>query len=256
MTHLLDLPRPLVMAHRGDAVHAPENTFASFRRALQAGANILETDLWFTQDEVLVCHHDRTLERVTDGTGAIPERTLAEVKQVRVVRSYCGQFSETDYPDERIPTLQELLAFVPEDVGLALELKDPRLSEPGAARQLIETIRPRIEARTVLLLSFHVDLLRAARRCAPDVWIGKIGLFSPIPIFGGNGIGTTWPAIKWNPLYVFIAHLQRLWVCPLDPTPEERLGRYLRMGVDAVLTDDPGRTQRALAALSAGRGGG
>ena len=254
MTHLLDLPRPMVMAHRGDAVHAPENTFAAFGRALRAGADILETDLWFTQDEVLVCHHDRTLDRVTDSTGAIPESTLAEVKQARVLRSYCGQFNETAYPGEQIPTLQELLAFVPEHVGLALELKDPRLSEPQAARQLIETIRPRIEARTVLLLSFHVDLLRAARRWAPDVWIGKIGMFSPIPVFRGNGIGTTWPAMKWNPLYTLIARLQRLWVCPLDPTPEERLGRYLRMGVDAVLTDDPARTRRALAVLSGGGG--
>jgi hypothetical protein len=43
-----------------------------------------------------------------------------------------------------------------------------------------------------------------------------------------------------------MARAQRLWVCPLDPTPEERLAWYLRMGVDAVLTDDPARTRKAL----------
>jgi len=167
MTHLLDLPRPLVMAHRGDAVHAPENTFAAFKLALDAGVDLLETDLWLTADDVLVCHHDRTLERVTDSTGAIPEMTLAQVKEARVIGSYCGAFDATSYPDERVPTLEELLAFVPQDKGLALELKDPRLGEPARAAQLVDLITPRIEARTVMLLSFHADLLWAAREHAP-----------------------------------------------------------------------------------------
>ena len=249
MNHLLDLPRPLVMAHRGDAVHAPENTFASFGLALERGAQLLETDLWFTRDRVLVCHHDRTLDRTTDSTGAIPEMTLAQVKRARVVGSYCGQFDVSNYPDERILTLEELLAHLPEDKGLSLELKDPALAEPERARQLVDLIRPRIEAKTVLLLSFHTELLRAAQKADPEVWIGKIGMFSPIPWFRGNGIGTTWPAMRINPLYMAIARAFNLWVCPLDPGPEERLPRYLKMGVDAVLTHDPAKTCQALATL-------
>ena len=249
MGNLLDLPRPLLMAHRGDAVHAPENTFAAFRLALERGADVLETDLWLTQDRVLVCHHDRTLDRATDSTGAIPEMPLAQVKQARVLRSYCSQYDEGQYPDERIPTLEELLAFVPDDVGLTLELKDPALAEPGGARRLVESIRPRIEVQTVMLLSFHTELLRAAQKADPEVWIGKIGMFSPIPWFRGNGIGTTWPAMRINPFYMPIARAFRLWVCPLDPAPEERLPRYLRMDVDAVLTHDPAKTRSALNSL-------
>jgi glycerophosphoryl diester phosphodiesterase len=249
MTHLTDLPRPLVMAHRGDAVHAPENSPTAFRLALERGSDALETDLWRTLDGVLVCHHDRTLDRTTDSTGAIPELTLSQVKQARVIGSYCGRYDEAAYPDERILTLEELLSAVPEEKGLALELKDPALAEPDNARQLVDAIRGRIVAQTVMLLSFHTNLLRAAQRADPQVWIGKIGMFSPLPIFRGNGIGTTWPAIKVNPLYTWIARLQGLWVCPLDPTPEERLPWYLKLGVDAVLTDDPARTREALAAL-------
>ena len=66
MMDRMALPRPLTMAHRGDSVHAPGNSPAASNLALQAGADILETDLWLTRDEVLVCHHDRTLDRVTD----------------------------------------------------------------------------------------------------------------------------------------------------------------------------------------------
>ena len=115
MPHLTDLPRPLVMAHRGDAVHAPENSPSAFRLALERGADLLETDLWRTRDGVLVCHHDRTLDRTTDRTGAIPELSLAQVKQARVTGSYCGRYDEADYPDERVLTLDELLAALPED---------------------------------------------------------------------------------------------------------------------------------------------
>jgi glycerophosphoryl diester phosphodiesterase len=246
MGNLFVLPRPLVMAHRGDAVHAPENTFAAFRLALERSADVLETDLWLTRDRVLVCHHDRTLDRVTNSTGAIPEMPLAQVKQARVRGSYCGQYDESQYPDERIPTLEELLAFVSDKVGLALELKDPALAEPEGARQLVELIRPRIEDQTVMLLSFHTELLRAAQKADPEVWVGKIGMFSPLPWFRGNGIGTTWPAMRINPFYMPIARAFGLWVCPLDPTPEERLPWYLRMDVDAVLTHDPAKTRSAL----------
>jgi glycerophosphoryl diester phosphodiesterase len=213
----------------------------------------VETDLWLTQDRVLVCHHDRTLDRTTDGTGAIPQRTLSEIKGVRVLSSYCGSFDASRYPDERIPTLEELLAYLPEEVGLSLELKDPTLVEPERARQLVDTIRPRIKAGTVLLLSFHTALLRAAQRADPQVWIGKIDMFRPIPWFRGNGIGTTWPAMRLNPLYVRMARALKLWVCPLDPEPEERLPRYLRMGVDAVLTHDPAKTIGVLNGLQATR---
>lgn len=249
MVHLMDLPRPLVMAHRGDAVHAPENTFASFDLALDAGADLLETDLWFTRDDVLVCHHDRTLERVTDRSGAIPEMTWAEVKQARVLRSYCGRFDESQYPDERVPTLDELLTFVPAEKGLALELKDPRFVEPERALQLVELIRPRIEAHTAMLLSFHTDLLWAVRKLSPAVWIGEISMFEPNPTFEGNGIGTTPQAMQANPHYMEVARSRGLWVCPLDPSPEERLEWYLELGVDVVLTDDPARTREALSRL-------
>ena len=63
--------RPYIMAHRGDSDHAPENTRAAFRLAAEAGADIIETDLWFTTDGHLVCHHDATLERMTGDRNAV-----------------------------------------------------------------------------------------------------------------------------------------------------------------------------------------
>ncbi len=251
MSKLLELPRPLIIAHRGDAVHAPENTRAAFRMALEKEADMLETDLWLTRDGVLVCHHDRTLARVTDHDGAIPELTLAEVRQARVIGSYCGRFDPAQYPDERIPTLEELLALTPPDKGLALELKDPVLARPENAQNLIDMIRPRIEAGMVFLMSFDRELLYAAKKIDPRVWIGEISMGNAEPVFDGDGVGTTPQAMAANPHYMESARAQGLWVCPLDPAPEDRLDWYLTLGVDALLSHDPARTRAALNAKRA-----
>lgn len=234
--------RPRLIAHRGVPKRLPENTLLGFRQAVADGADILETDLWLTSDGVIVCHHDRTLDRVTDRSGAIPELTLAEVKRARVSRSDHGTFGVSD----AIPTLEELLAAVPPTVGLALELKDPQLGAPEAARLLTAAIEARIVASTVMLLCFEEELLWAARRSDPRVWIAKIEEYGPQPRFAGNGIGTIPQAMAANPGYIAAARAQGLWVCPLDPEPEPRLGWYRQLGVDALLTDDVAVTRATL----------
>ncbi|MCU0291286.1 MAG: hypothetical protein MUF10_04765 [Thermoanaerobaculaceae bacterium] len=234
--------RPRLIAHRGVPTAFPENTLAGFGQALEDGADILETDLWVTADGVLVCHHDATLDRVTDQKGAIGDLTLARVKQATVLRSEYGAFEGAG----QVPTLDELLAFVPADRGLALELKDPRLGEPELAARLAGQIAGRIEAGTVMLLSFQEDLLWAARRADPRVWISRIDEHEPHPWFAGNGIGTVPQAMAENPAYMAEARARDLWVCPLDPAPEPRLDWYSTLEVDALLTDDVARTRREL----------
>ena len=218
--------QPRLIAHRGAPRVFPENTLAGFRCALDDGADILETDLWVTADGVLVCHHDATLDRVTDRRGDIRGLTLAEVKQATVLRSEYSTFDGAG----PIPTLDELLAVVPPDRGLALELKDPRLGEPELAARLVSQIAARIEACTVMLLSFQEDLLWAARRADPRVWISRIDEHESHPWFAGNGIGTVPQAMAENPAYM----------------AEPRLDWYRSLGVDALLSDDVARTRREL----------
>lgn len=243
-------PRPLVIGHRGAPVAAPENTLGSFRLAVEAGADILETDLWVTRDGVIVCHHDRSLSRVTDRSGAIPVLDLETVKQARVSRSEYGDFGGR-LPGERVPTLGELLDATPPAVSLALELKDPAFASPERARLLLKQIGPRVAASSVMLLSFDAELLRAARAVEPGVWVYFLAEYQPHPSFDGYGVSTSWQAMKANPAYMEEARRQGLWVCPLDPVPGSRLSWYLSLGVDAVLSDDPGATRRALEAAAA-----
>src|SRR5512143_2830398 len=80
--------KPYGMAHRGNRTACPENTIAAFRRALEGGADVLETVLWLSPDGVFVCIHDATLDRTTDGKGPVEERTAAGLK---ALSASCGR---------------------------------------------------------------------------------------------------------------------------------------------------------------------
>lgn len=232
--------RPYLMAHRGNRVSCPENTLVAFQRALEEGADILETDLHLTADGVFVCIHDATVDRTTDGSGEVAHKTLGEIKALSAA------YGRAEFLSERVPTLVEMAALLPADVALALELKSDRFLEPQVCRDLVtELDRTGIRARTVVL-SFSMARIQAVRAVAPDIPIGWITLSSPWPPRGVQMLGPFWPLLLLNPLYVPVAHARGQLVCPLDPLPDRRLWLYRLLGCDAVLSDNPGATARVL----------
>jgi len=96
-----------ISAHRGNSGLAPENTLATFQKTLDMGVDFIEIDVRTSKDNQLVILHDGTLNRTTNGTGPIANLTLAEIKQLKANKGWEGQF-----PDERIPTLEETLQLV------------------------------------------------------------------------------------------------------------------------------------------------
>lgn len=228
------------MAHRGNRAACPENTLASFRRALEDGADVLETDLHLSSDGVFVCIHDPTLERTTDGTGPVEARTLAELK---ALSASCGR---TEFAGERIPTLAELAAILPPDRGLALELKSDRFLDPAVGRRLGEELEGFGVLGRSVVLSFSRARLDATRLGAPGLPSGWITLKEARPAGGVELLGPWWPLLLVNPLFVALAHRRGQAVAPLDPAPGSRLWLYRLLGCDAVLTDDPEKTLRQL----------
>lgn len=233
-------PKPYVMAHRGNRVACPENTLAAFRRAFEERADILETDLHLSADGVFVCIHDATVDRTTGGSGAVAEMSLAELKELSAA------YGHPEFASERIPTLAELAVILPPGVALALELKSDDFLRSEVAQQLVEELTQHgIQARSVVL-SFSLERIRAVQRASPDLPTGWITPSKLLPIPGVDLIGPFWPILFINPLYVWLAHRFGQLTCPLDLVPEPRLWYYRLLGCDAVLTDDPGKTRRAL----------
>lgn len=231
-----DRQKPYIMAHRGNRVHCPENTLAAFKWAFNEGADILETDLHLSADGVLVCIHDAAVDRTTNGSGPVSSKTLAELKALS------ASYGRPEYAEERIPTLDETCAILPEGVALALELKTNRFLEPAVGRQLVDQLRAAGVFDRTVLLSFHLDYLQAVQHESPDLPIGKISMGNPFPRKGVQLNGSFWPVLLFNPFYARMAHSYGQATCPLDPTPDSRLKWYRWMGFDAILSDDPGST--------------
>ena len=141
----LDHPRPVAFAHRGGATHAPENSWTAFEHAVKLGYAYLETDARATSDGKLMAFHDRTLDRVTDGSGPINAWSYREVTALRIAGS------------EPIPLIEDLLGAWP-DVRFNIDLKD----EPGISL-LPDVLRRTGAWDRVCVTSFSGSRLRTAR---------------------------------------------------------------------------------------------
>lgn len=236
--------KPYVMAHRGNRVLCPENTLASFSKAFEEGADILETDLHLSADGVFMCIHDATVDRTTNGGGAVSEKSLAELKQLSASYGFEG------FNDERIPTLAETTAILPPGVALALELKTDRFLEPDICRRLIAELRAAGVFERSLVLSFSLPRLRAVKAVEDSIPIGWITMAKLCPNPLPEVLGPFWPGIFLNPFFVSQAKRRGQLVCPLDPTPDSRLWYYKLLRCDAVVTDNPGATLEALKRIS------
>ena len=123
---------PLIIGHRGNPTNAPENSISSYLIAIKNGADIIETDIQLTKDKKIVAMHDSTIDRTTTGTGAVSSLTLDEIKLVHLWAD--NATFERLYPDERVPTWEEILkAIKPTDAKIFCEIKtgDPSIIEPA-----------------------------------------------------------------------------------------------------------------------------
>lgn len=227
---------PLVMAHRGNQVRCPENTIAAFKQAIADGADIIETDLHLSADGYFMCIHDSTLDRTTNGTGPVADKTLAELKELS---ASCDRH---EFAGETIPTLRELMELLPGKVALALELKTDRFLEPEVGQRLAQELEEGGVRERTLLLSFSMARLRAVQQKAADIPIGSIDMSRFWPRADVQITGVYWPWFFLNPFYVAIAHRKGQLVCPLDPSLDKRLGYYRWLKCDAVLSDNPAET--------------
>ena len=112
---------PLIVAHRGLLLHAPENTLANFRACLELRLGF-EFDVEKTKDGQLVCIHDGTVDRTTNGTGKVSQLTLEEIRRLDA-----GSWFDPKFAGEKVPTIEEVLKLVAEyqqhDVLIAVDLK-------------------------------------------------------------------------------------------------------------------------------------
>jgi glycerophosphoryl diester phosphodiesterase len=178
--------RPLVFAHRGASADFAEHTRAAYLRALADGADGVECDVHLTRDQHVVLLHDANLDRTSDGTGPVAERTIDELrlldfsswKGVHIPEAY-GARSEQFLT---LPDLLDLLRESGRDIGLAIELKHPSPYQLKLEDRVLEVLRgegwdpvtSRLGNIRVTFMSFSPDSVRHLRKTVPGEFICQL----------------------------------------------------------------------------------
>jgi len=146
--------RYLIIAHRGASAYEPENTLRAFRRAIELGADMSELDVHLSKDGHLIVMHNATVDKTTNGRGAIKDLTLAELKRLDAGKG------------EPIPTLQEAIDLVRGQNGLYIELK-----AEGTPQPVVDTLRANsfTARRQVIVGSFQPALVQQVKELAPEI---------------------------------------------------------------------------------------
>lgn len=158
----------LLIAHRGASGYAPENTMAAFRKAVAMGLSFIETDLQLSRDARFVAIHDDTVNRTTNGQGAVHDLSLAELRRLDA-----GSWFGNTFSGERIPTLEEILEFAKRhDVVFYLEIKPG--GSWGGEHALISALRESGEIARVVVISFDALIVAAVRKTEPTLMTGLL----------------------------------------------------------------------------------
>ena len=164
----------IVVAHRGASAQAPENTMEAYRLGVEAGADAIELDVHLTADGQLAVIHDETLDRTTDRTGRVADMTMDQVREADAGASFT-RADDSGWPFRgeglTVPTLPEVLAWLPAPIGLVIEIK-----ARAAADAVVESVRSdpvRTDGR-LSVISFDEATIERVRELDPEIRTGYL----------------------------------------------------------------------------------
>lgn len=231
----------LVVAHRGAAGAAPENTLASIRRAITDGADWVEIDVQETRDGQVVVIHDSDFMKLAGNPLKVWDGDLAEIQQIDV-----GSWFGDEFVDERVPTLEQVLEEIRGRSKLVIELKyyghDQQLEQ-----RVVDLVESAGMADDVVIMSLKLEGVKKIQALRPD-WTA--GLLAATAIGKLSKVDVDFLAVNQNmasPGFIRRAHAtgKRVFVWTINDALS--LSRWVSMGVDGVITDEPALANRVLA---------
>lgn len=234
------------IGHRGSCADRPENTLASYRRAIEAGATVAECDVRTTKDGFLVSSHDADISRASNGTGTVARMTLAELKMLDF-----GSRFDPKFKNERIATLREILELCKGKIRVMLDLKEE--GETYADRIAAEVKKYSVPREIVVGIR-SVEQAKGFRKRMPEArQIGLVPTIDAIDAFAAARVDAIrlWP--KWladqSTVTAVRKHKLELLLAAPKGSREEVLA-ILPYAPEWVSSDDPARLRRTLAEVS------
>ena len=245
---------PVNLAHRGASAHAPENTMEAFRLAVETGAGGLELDVHLSRDGYIVVIHDPTLDRTTDGTGAVARMTLDELRGLDAGYNFSpdgGEMLPYRGLNLCIPTLAEVLREFP---GVAVNI-DMKADLPGIEAAVLNVLREADAEGRALVVSSRRSAVRRFRRISggristgasrweTGVFLASCRLYLErllVPAYDALQVPLTHRGIPLvNRRFVEAAHGRNVRVDAWTINEAGEMRRLLDLGVDAIMTDRP-----------------
>ena len=244
-----------VFAHRGGGGLIPENTLAAFEYSAKMGVDVLELDVHSTADGTLVVHHDRSVDRTTDGRGQVNSFTIEALKKLDAGYIFSTDGGQT-FPFRgkgvTVPTLEEIFAALPE---MTFNI-EPKQSTPSIVAPLCSLIRERKMMDKTIVGSFNQTTIDDFRRQCPEVATSA----SPSEVSRFSALQKTGIADSYNPPmqalqvprnlsglqivtkdFVESAHRRNLKVHVWTINETADMQRLIELGVDGIMTDYPDR---------------
>lgn len=228
---------PKIIAHRGASAHAPENTIAAFRLALEEGADGIELDVMLSKDGHLVVIHDDAVDRTTDGKGFVRDMTLDELKSLDAGEG------------QSIPTLEEVFEEFGGRFIINVELKNYSSIFDGLPIEAAKMVKKHQLGESVIVSSFNPFNLPRFHKRMPEVDLGLLTQPNAAKKW-------VWRLFKYDALHphfsdvdqVLVASLHRrnrkvnVWTVD-DPSEIKRLAG---LKVDSIITNDPKAARKVL----------
>ncbi|MFK7777302.1 MAG: glycerophosphodiester phosphodiesterase family protein [Gimesia sp.] len=233
--------RPLIVAHRGLLQVAPENTLANFRACLELRLGF-EFDVQRTKDGHLVCLHDSTVDRTTNGTGKVSDLTLAEVKQLDA-----GSWFDRRFSGEKVPTIEEVLklaaAYRQHKILLAVDFKDANVEQDVVRMAIKQNILHRLLfiGRTIQDPKVRANIKATSIESETAAVANNAGEFSSALAEPD----ADWVYVRYLPTKAEMKRVhqkgKRAFIAgaTVSGNSPENWQRVTAVGIDAILTDYP-----------------
>lgn len=236
----------LNFAHRGASGEYPENTMLAFQKAVEMGCDGIETDVQLTKDGVLVLCHDELLDRTTDGTGILAERSYEELRRLNAAALWGGKYKEI-----KIPTLDELLEFIQDkDIQVNLEIKNSIIDYKNIEKMIIDKIYDyKIQDRVIISSFNHYSIARCR---AIDSSI-KLGVLYYCKLYEPWNYAKQLGADALHPLFYTLDEENikaikkaNLAINAYTVDEEKYMRQLIALGIDGIITDYPDKLKKVL----------
>ena len=226
----------LVIAHRGGAGLAPENTLAAFNKAIELNADYFELDVMISNDDSLVIMHDGTVNRTTNGTGTVSSMSYSQLRELDA-----GSWFGAEFTGEKIPTLWESLMLAknsPNGIGVVVEIKTSASSVPS---KIVDMIQKAKMVDRVVVSSFNLAQITEVKTLDPTI---PVQLFASITYshidqvvaINGDWVGSGGTITQDLLDY---AHSQGIYFNAWTLNSASTMLPAIDLGVDGITTDYP-----------------